>query len=220
MTTIGANGSAIASYAKSIGSAIASAGKPVIVTFAHEFNVSGQYPWAQGDCEGTTGSQWVSAWDAVRNDIDSTANGLAYFMWVPDVFNGAGGTVIDPTAYWPGASNVDMVGVDGYPQSQYGETSFANTFAQTFSIIKGLTGESTIAQPKIFVAETNFSPLGSGRHYQCGVGCHRHHRNAQRDREPRGRRYHLPVPVRHQHQLRIGDAGFAGQRGLWQQRDR
>jgi hypothetical protein len=162
MTTIGANGSAIQSYAKSIGSAIASAGKPVIVTFAHEFNVSGQYPWAQGDCEGTTASQWVSAWDAVRSDIDSTANGLAYFMWVPDVFNGAGGTVIDPTAYWPGASNVDMAGVDGYPQSQYGETSFANTFAQTFSIIRGLPGESTIAQPKIFVAETNFSPLGSG----------------------------------------------------------
>jgi hypothetical protein len=162
MTTIGANGSAIQSYAKSIGSAIASAGKPVIVTFAHEFNVSGQYPWAQGDCEGTTASQWVSAWDAVRNDIDSTANGLAYFMWVPNVFNGAGGSVIDPTPYWPGASNVDMVGVDGYPQSQYGETSFANTFAQTFSIIQGLPGEPTIAQPKIFVAETNFSPLGSG----------------------------------------------------------
>jgi hypothetical protein len=162
MTTIGANGSAIQSYAKSIGSAIASAGKPVIVTFAHEFNVSGQYPWAQGDCEGTTASQWVSAWDAVRNDIDSTANGLAYFMWVPDVFNGAGGTVVDPTPYWPGASNVDMAGVDGYPQSQYGETSFANTFAQTFSIIQGLSAESTIAQPKIFVAETNFSPLGSG----------------------------------------------------------
>ena len=162
MTTIGANGSAIQSYAKSIGSAIASAGKPVIITFAHEFNVSGQYPWAQSDCEGTTGSQWVSAWDAVRKDIDSTANGLAYFMWVPDVFNGAGGTVVDPTSYWPGASNVDMVGVDGYPQSQFGETSFANTFAQTFSIIQGLSGESTIAQPKIFVAETNFSPLGSG----------------------------------------------------------
>lgn len=162
MTTIGANGSAIQSYAKSIGSAIASAGKPVIVTFAHEFNVSGQYPWAQGDCEGTTASQWISAWDAVRNDIDSTANGLAYFMWVPNVFNGAGGTVVDPTPYWPGASNVDMVGVDGYPQSQYGETSYANTFADTFTIIKGLSGEPTIAQPKIFIAETNFSPLGSG----------------------------------------------------------
>lgn len=162
MTTIGANGSAIQSYADSIGSAIAAAGKPVIITFAHEFNVSGQYPWAQGDCEGTTASQWVRAWDAVRNDIDSTADGLAYFMWVPNVFNGAGGTVVDPTPYWPGASNVDMVGVDGYPQSQYGETTFANTFAQTFSIIQGLAGESTIAQPKIFVAETNFSPLDSG----------------------------------------------------------
>ena len=162
MTTIGANGSAIQSYATSIGSAIASAGTPVIITFAHEFNVSGQYPWAQSDCEGTTAAQWVSAWDAVRNDIDSTANGLAYFMWVPGAFNGAGGTIVDPTPYWPGASNVDMVGVDGYPQSKYGETSFANTFAETFSIIQGLSGESTIAQPKIFVAETNFSPLGSG----------------------------------------------------------
>jgi hypothetical protein len=162
MTTIGANGSAIRSYAKSIGSAIAAAGKPVIITFAHEFNVSGQYPWAQGDCEGTTAAQWIKAWDAVRSDIDATAGGLAYFMWVPNVFNGAGGTVVDPTPYWPGAANVDMVGVDGYPQSQFGETSFANTFAQTFSIIQGLSGESTIAQPKIFVAETNFSPLGSG----------------------------------------------------------
>jgi hypothetical protein len=160
MTTIGANGSAIQSYADSLGSAIAAAGKPVIVTFAHEFNVSGQYPWAQSDCEGTTPAQWISAWDAVRDDIDSTANGLAYFMWVPNVFNGAGGTVVDPTPYWPGASNVDMVGVDGYPQS--GETTFANTFADTFSIIQGLPGESTIAQPKIFIAETNFSPLGSG----------------------------------------------------------
>ena len=53
------------------------------------------------------------------------------------------GSIIDPTPYWPGASNVDMVGVDGYPQSQYGETSFANTFAESFSIIQGLSGEST-----------------------------------------------------------------------------
>lgn len=162
MTAIGSNGSAIQSYARGLGSAIASAGKPVIVTFAHEFNVSGQYPWAQGDCEHTTAAQWVRAWDAVRNDVDATANGLAYFMWVPNVFNGAGGTVVDPTRYWPGAANVDMVGVDGCPQSQYGETSFANTFAQTFSIIQSLPGESTIAQPKIFVAETNFAPLDGG----------------------------------------------------------
>lgn len=162
MTTIGANRAAVQSYADSIGSAIASAGRPVIVTFAHEFNVSGQYPWAQGDCEGTTAAQWIKAWNAVRNDVDSTANGLAYFMWVPNVFNGAGGTVVDPTSYWPGAANVDIVGVDGYPQSEFGETTFANTFAQTFSIIQGLSGETTIAQPKIFVAETNFSPLGSG----------------------------------------------------------
>jgi hypothetical protein len=101
----------------------------------------------------------ITAWDAVRNDVDSTANGLAYFMWVPNVFNGTGGSVVDPTHYWPGASNVEMVGVDGYPQSQYGETTFASTFADTLTIIQGLSGETTLAQPKIFVAETDFAPL-------------------------------------------------------------
>jgi hypothetical protein len=45
------------SYTKGLGTAIADAGKPVVLTFAHEFNVSGQYPWAQGECEGTTPAQ-------------------------------------------------------------------------------------------------------------------------------------------------------------------
>jgi hypothetical protein len=112
--------------AKGLGTAIAGAGKPVMLTFAHEFNVSGQYPWAQGDCEGTTPAQWITAWDAVRNDVDSAAN--------------------------------------GYPQSEYGETTFANTFADTFSIIRGLSGETTIAKSKIFVAETDFAPLDTSRY--------------------------------------------------------
>jgi beta-mannanase len=160
MTTIGANGSSVQSYLKGLGSAVASAGKPVIFTFAHEFNYDGQYPWSQGNCEGTTAAQWIAAWDAVRNDVDSTADGLASFMWVPNIYYSGGAPAdISPAAYWPGAANVDMVGVDGYPS---GAESFSSLFEPSFSIIDGLSGESTIPQPSIFIAETNFEPLGSG----------------------------------------------------------
>jgi hypothetical protein len=161
MTTIGANGSAIQSYAKSIGSAIASAGKPVIVTFAHEFNIGGQYPWSEGDCENTTAAQWIQAWDTVRSDVDSTANGLAYFMWVPGAATETGGpdTTYNPTPYWPGSSNVDMAGVDGYPSTQFAASggTFEGTFGLVFSQIQALSSLP------IFVAETNLAPLdGSG----------------------------------------------------------
>lgn len=157
IATIGANGSAISSYLDAFGSAIASFGHPVIVTFAHEFNVSGQYPWAQGDCEGATAAQWIKAWDTVRSDVDSTAGGLAYFMWAPNA--NTGGTTIDPTPYWPGSSEVDMVGVDGYPDTQYGSQfgTFSGEFGLVFSEIHALTSLP------IFISETDLAPLdGSG----------------------------------------------------------
>jgi hypothetical protein len=111
MTTIGAKDPAVSGYLHALGSAIASFGHPVILTFAHEFNVSGQYPWAQGDCENTSPAQWIQAWDTVPADIDTTAGGLAHFLWAAGA--DTGGTTIDPTPYWPGAAEVDMIGVEG-----------------------------------------------------------------------------------------------------------
>jgi tRNA A-37 threonylcarbamoyl transferase component Bud32/transcriptional regulator with XRE-family HTH domain len=157
MTTIGANGAAISRYLGAFGSAIAAFGHPVIVTFAREFNISGQYPWAQGDCEGTTAAQWIKAWDTVRSDIDATAGGLAHFMWAPSA--DTGGTTVDPTPYWPGSSQVDMVGVEGLPDTQWGSQlgSFSGVFGPVFKEIHALTSLP------IFIAETNLAPLdGSG----------------------------------------------------------
>jgi hypothetical protein len=155
MTTIGANGPAISSYLHSLGSAIASFGHPVIVTFAHEFNVSGQYPWAHGDCEHTTAAQWIKAWDVARSDIDSAAGGLASFMWAPNA--DTGGTTINPTPYWPGSSEVDMVGVDGYPDTQYGHQfgTFSGEFGPVFSEIHALSSLP------VFISETDLAPLDS-----------------------------------------------------------
>jgi beta-mannanase len=148
---------AISRYLGALGSAIASFGHPVIITFAREFNVSGQYPWAQGDCEGTTAAQWIKAWDTVRSDIDATAGGLAHFMWAPGA--DTGGTTIDPTPYWPGASQVDMVGVEGFPNTRWGSQlgTFSGVFGPVFHEIHTLT------RLPIFIAETNLAPLdGSG----------------------------------------------------------
>jgi hypothetical protein len=159
MTTIGANGAAISRYLGAFGSAIASFGHPVIITFAREFNVSGQYPWAQGDCEGTTAAQWIKAWDTVRSDIDATAGGLAHFMWAPGP--DTGGTTIDPAPYWPGASQVDLVGVEGFPDTRWGPQlgTFSGMFGPVFHEIHTLT------RLPIFLAETNLAPLGR-RGYQ------------------------------------------------------
>jgi hypothetical protein len=156
MTTIGANGSAISNYLHAYGSAIAAFGHPVIVTFAHEFNISGQYPWATDDCENTTPAQWIQAWDAVRTDIDATAGGLAYFMWAPGA--DTGGTNQNPTPYWPGSAQVDMIGVDGYPNTQWGPfTSFSALFGPVFNEIHALSSLP------IYIAETDLAPLdGSG----------------------------------------------------------
>ena len=71
-----------------------------------------------------------------------------------------GGSTTDPTPWWPGSSHVDLVGVDGYPDTQYGSQfgTFSGEFGQTFTEIRnlGYTGG-------IFISETDLAPLdGSG----------------------------------------------------------
>jgi beta-mannanase len=143
--------SSCAAWLASIGQDVAAFGHPVIFTFAHEFNVSGQYPWSQGDSEGTTPAQWIRAWDTVQADIDNNGGGQnAFWMWAPNVDTGGSSEPFAP--WWPGASHVNMVGLDGYPQPQYGLNTFQQVFGQSFSEMKALTNLP------IFISETDLSP--------------------------------------------------------------
>lgn len=153
-TGIGTNASAAVTQETAMGNAIAAYGKPVIVTFAHEFNIGGQYPWAKGDACGTTPAQWIQAWDAARTGINAHAGGDAFWMWAPNVDPNGSNTIAK--TYWPGAANVDMLGVDGYPGFCECGGTFADTFGGTFSELHSLS-----ALP-IFVSETNLAELGSG----------------------------------------------------------
>lgn len=149
---------------EAVGTAIAGASGPVIVTVAHEMNIGGtpapQYPWAEtstgsGPGGGTlTAAEWIAGWQYVVTKIRSTAAGNALFMWAPGAYTG--GTTYDPSPYWPGSSYVDMVGIDGYPNTEYGAAlgTFSGQFGPTVSIIRGLgwTGP-------VFISETNLAAM-------------------------------------------------------------
>jgi hypothetical protein len=140
----------------SIGKDVASFGHPVIFTFAHEFNVSGQYPWSIGDSEHTTPAEWIKAWDIVQADINNAgASQYAWWMWAPNA--DTGGTTHPFAPWWPGQQQVGMVGVDGYPQTQYGLDTFQEVFGKSFTEMKALTSLP------IFISETDLAPeTGSG----------------------------------------------------------
>jgi hypothetical protein len=152
----GADGtSSCEAWLDAIGQDVKNLAHPVIFTFAHEFNVSGQYPWSEGDSEGTTPAQWIQAWDTVQADINNNgASQYAWWMWVPGVDTGCqpGCTLYPFTPYWPGSQHVDMAGLDGYPNTQFGEDTFAETFGHSFTEMK------TVTNLPVFIAETDLAP--------------------------------------------------------------
>jgi hypothetical protein len=156
-TDCGPNGtSSCEAWLDSIGQDVQNFGHPVIFTFAHEFNVSGQYPWSYGDSEDTSPAQWIQAWDTVEADINDNGGGRnAWWMWVPNV--DTGGSSQPFAAWWPGQQHVNMVGLDGYPQPEYGLNTFQEVFGQSFTEMKALT------DLPIFISETDLAPeTGSG----------------------------------------------------------
>lgn len=155
-----ANDSTAQSYESGLGSEIASYGHAVIVTFAHEFNIGGQYPWANGDSCNTSPATWVTAWKNFVTNVRAKANGNAFMLWGANVDPNGNDTVA--AHYWPGAFYVDMAGVDGYEEFCGCGSTFADIFGGTFSEIKGLPGFSSVPQQKIFIAETSMSPYDAG----------------------------------------------------------
>ena len=140
----------------------------MIFSYGHEFNVSGQYPWSAGDT-GSCGSspctpaQWVAAWNAVQAQIDGNgASRYASWMWAPNA--DTGGSTVNFTPWWHGLKRVDMVGLDGYPQSGsgWGLCDFQELFGQSFTEMKSLTSLP------VFISETDLAPLSTSQ--DCNSG--------------------------------------------------
>ena len=116
-----------------IGGAIKAGGHPVMLTFAHEMNGNGWYPWQQSG--GVSPAQWVAAWEHVTATVNAAAGGLATWVWCPN--NNDVGPV---TPYWPGGgTSVGLAGFDGYLNTTNASQTFSSFIAPTVAEIRKLT---------------------------------------------------------------------------------
>ncbi len=101
-------------YLRSYARQLRAFGHPVVIGFAPEMN-GGWYSWGAGHVPAAT---WVAAWQHVVTTV--RAAGAANLTWMWTVSR-AGTAPVRP--YWPGASYVTWVGIDGYfvtPSDTYG----------------------------------------------------------------------------------------------------
>ena len=125
----GADDSTITAYAK----ALKGFRGPVFLRWCWEMNLVGLHHQVGGP------SGFISAWDHIRALFRDTGASNVSFVWCPGL-NGA-----DPTPYFPGASEVDWIGVDGY----------SHTASQTFGTLFGPFVRTWEGEGKpLMVAET------------------------------------------------------------------
>ncbi len=141
------------SYLTTIGQAVKAGGHPVLLTFAHEMNGNGWYPWQQSG--GVTPAQWVAAWNHVTATVKAAAGGLASFVWCPNNVD------VGPCApYWPGTA--DVVGMDAYLNQPVASQTYATFVKQTVDAIGKLDGIGNLAG-QVWNAETGVAGASGTR---------------------------------------------------------
>jgi len=83
-------------------------GKPVFVSFGHEMNAVGWYPWQQKP------EAYIKAYKHVYDTVNSYTNNITW-VWDANIDYSISG-------YYPGTDYVDWVAVDGYNTQDYGES--------------------------------------------------------------------------------------------------
>lgn len=117
---------------------------PIALTVAHEMN-GRWYPWGT---QNATPKQFVAAWRHIH-DVFATAGATnVIWTWTPNVVNYLN-TPLKP--YWPGATYVDWVGVDGYFTNN-GPDTFESLFRPTLNEVRKLTTKP------VLIVETGSEP--------------------------------------------------------------
>lgn len=115
-------------YAK----AVRSYGRRVIIGFGHEMNGT-WYSWAWGH---TSPAVWVDAWRRMVNIFRQQDANNVTWMWTITRISASTGPLQD---WWPGASYVNWVGIDGY---YYKRTdTFKTVFGRTITNVRRLTNK-------------------------------------------------------------------------------
>jgi len=132
--------------------------KGVILRPMHEMNTP-WYPWA-GTVNGNKPADYVSAWKRMRTAVRKTAGKKVKLLWAPYARSipDTGANAI--RAYFPGASQVDLVGADAYNFGSHPPLAWiepTGLFAGAYTVIQALA-----AKP-FWIAETGSAATGGDK---------------------------------------------------------
>ena len=129
--------------------------QPVLLRWAHEMDLTGRFPWAQGDPAG-----YIQAYRHVVHTCRATGASNVQYVWSP-----AGDVLLQD--YWPGAAWVDYVGVTALGFSDWdlfrGQLRPA-TFEEVFGYRYALVAEF---RKPIIIAE--FGAAGTPDHQRAWI---------------------------------------------------
>ncbi len=132
-------------FAASVGDFGARSGRGVIIGFGHEPN-GYWYPWGH---KHASPSAWIAAWRHIVTVFRAQGVDDVTWLWTVNVIVASQG-IVSPAAWWPGASYVTWVGIDGYYHQR--ASTFASLFGPTIRAIRDLT------RAPILVSETGVLP--------------------------------------------------------------
>ena len=130
-------------YLRSFANAVRGYAHQVVLGFAPEMN-GNWYTWSAGH---TTPAVWVAAWRHVVEVFRQAQARNVTWLWTVSSINAAGAPL---RQWWPGASYVTWVGIDGYYYTP--TATFASVFGTTISEIR------TFTNVPILISETAAGP--------------------------------------------------------------
>jgi mannan endo-1,4-beta-mannosidase len=136
------------SYLETFADEVADFGHQVIIGFGHE--PDGKfYPWGE---DHVSPSLWVAAWQHIVEVFRQQGAYNVTWLWTMNVL----GSQTHPlSAYWPGSSYVNWVGIDGY--YQHSGNTYAQVFGPTIVAIREFT------KTPILISETAVGPMDKER---------------------------------------------------------
>jgi len=121
-------------YVTKFAQAVKAFGKPVAISFGHEFN-GNWYPWGTTK---STAAEFVAAWRHIHKLFAQTGADNVIWVWNTNIVNPMPNVKLKP--YWPGNAYVDWVGVTGYFATT-GPHTFAGVYGPTMTEIRRFTSK-------------------------------------------------------------------------------
>jgi mannan endo-1,4-beta-mannosidase len=124
-------------YIMRFAQAVRAFGKPVAISFGHEFNGN----WYSWGTTRTTAADFTAAWRHIHDLFARAGASNVIWVWDANIVNPMPDVALKP--YWPGDAYVDWVGLTGYFATT-GPHTFTGVYGPTMSEVRGFTSKPFI----------------------------------------------------------------------------